>query len=167
MSGEEISPEEILSRFVAGPDQLEAALSGLSESDLDLALAPGEWSIRQIVHHLADSDDTWAMCIKMALGAPGSIFDLYWYLGNKPWADALDYTDRGIEPAVALFRTQRLYIAQLLERIPAGWRYDVILKAPWALDGRPMRMDALINLLIEHAAEHVEEIQKVRAKHGL
>ena len=45
---------ELLSLYADGPAMLEAALVGLSESGLDRAKAPGEWTIRQIVHHVVD-----------------------------------------------------------------------------------------------------------------
>jgi uncharacterized damage-inducible protein DinB len=159
--------EEALGRYISGPDKLEAALAGLSESDLDLSRALGEWTIRQIVHHLVDGDAMWSQCIRMALGASGCTFDLSWYPGNDPWASELDYAGRAIEPAVALFRAQRSCIAQLLERFPDSWQHHVVLVATWVPQGQQMRVDALVNLLTEHVAEHVEEIQRVREQHGL
>ncbi|MBX6341716.1 MAG: VOC family protein, partial [Thermomicrobiaceae bacterium] len=52
------SPEEIVALYAEGPAALERALAGLDGADLDLARAPGAWTIRQIVHHVADSDAT-------------------------------------------------------------------------------------------------------------
>jgi hypothetical protein len=72
MPEETISPAETLALYISGPDRLQAVLAGLSEMELDSCCAPGEWTIRKIVHHLADGDDIWSMCIKVALGAPGS-----------------------------------------------------------------------------------------------
>ena len=159
--------EESLDRYVSGPDKLEAALAGLSESDLDLSRASGEWTIRQIVHHLVDGDDMWSQAIKMALGASGCTFDLSWYPGNDSWASELGYAGRPVEPVVTLFRAHRSCIAQLLERIPDSWQHYVVLVAPWVPHGQQMRVDALVNLLTEHGTEHVEEIQRVREQHGL
>ena len=50
------TPEAILTAFAAGPEDLDRALAGLSESDLDLARGPEKWTIRQIVHHIVDGD---------------------------------------------------------------------------------------------------------------
>ncbi len=65
---------EILARYADGPTLLDSALAGLSETDLDLALSADSWSIRQIVHHLADGDDIWKICIKAALGNSDGTF---------------------------------------------------------------------------------------------
>jgi hypothetical protein len=58
------SQENTLALFTAGAERLEAVIQDLTEEALDSACAPGEWTIRQIVHHLADDCDVWSMCIK-------------------------------------------------------------------------------------------------------
>ena len=37
------------------PEQLSAAVASLSEQQLDTPYRPGGWTVRQVVHHLADS----------------------------------------------------------------------------------------------------------------
>jgi len=167
MSGDAMSAEERLALYAAGPDKLEAALGGLSESDLDVSVAPGEWTIRQIVHHVADSEDIWSTAIKVALGAPGSTFDFHWYPGNEPWADALDYAGRAIGPAVALVRAKRAHIAQLLRHMPDSWERPVRIVAAYDPEGQEMTAGAVVGLLVRHLAEHVEVIRKTRTKHCL
>src|SRR5579863_5771919 len=44
------SPEETIALYAQGPYELEAALDGLTQDDLDLTLTAGSWSIRQNVH---------------------------------------------------------------------------------------------------------------------
>ena len=67
-------PAAILARYIDGVAQLEAAIVGLTESDLDIAQAAGRWTIRQIVHHVIDGDDLRKVCIKAALGNSEDIF---------------------------------------------------------------------------------------------
>src|SRR5215469_18818286 len=50
------SSEEGLALYARGPQELEAALAGLSEADLHLSRETGEWSIRAIVGHLAGTE---------------------------------------------------------------------------------------------------------------
>ena len=47
----------ILALYADGPAQLTDVLTGFTESELNLALTTGSWTIRQIVHHIADGDD--------------------------------------------------------------------------------------------------------------
>src|SRR5207237_9583672 len=61
------SPEKTRALYTRGGDDVEAALAGLAEADLDLTRTPGEWSIRQIVHHLAEVDAMHLMLFASAL----------------------------------------------------------------------------------------------------
>src|SRR5262245_66013631 len=47
---------ELIERYRAGIGEVEAALEGANEADLDAVPADGEWSARMVVHHLADSE---------------------------------------------------------------------------------------------------------------
>jgi hypothetical protein len=71
--------DRILADYADGSNLIEAAISGLTEAHLDLALTNHSWTIRQMVHHLADGDDVWKMFIKHATGNPGREFNLAWY----------------------------------------------------------------------------------------
>ena len=66
----------------------EAALTSLTDSGLDLTLTTDSSFIREIVHHLADSDDIWKICIKAALGNNDSSFSLqcYWDKPKLDWS---------------------------------------------------------------------------------
>jgi hypothetical protein len=135
-------------------------LAGLTEADLDRSIAPGAWTMRQIVHHLADGESVWSLYLRMALGVPGASAQLDWYPGNDEWARALDYAGRPIEAPVALFRAQRRYTAHLLEHMGQRWEQCVLV------GGQPMRVVDIACLLTVHAAEHVAEICKIREQGG-
>src|SRR6185437_7655463 len=114
------APTKILALYAAAPNELEAALAGLSEFDLDLSKEAGTWTIRQIVHHLADNDCLYLQWMKTAL-AQGSVYEQNWAADNDIIARTLAYTQRPIEPSVALFRTIRAHIAQVAQYIPDYW----------------------------------------------
>ena len=44
-----------IDRIEAAPVRLMAAVQGLSEEQFDTPYRPGGWTLRQVVHHLADS----------------------------------------------------------------------------------------------------------------
>lgn len=49
------------------PDRLRAAVNGLNDSQLDTPYREGGWTIRQVVHHFADSHANSYIRIKLAL----------------------------------------------------------------------------------------------------
>jgi hypothetical protein len=156
-----LSPHDRLALLAAGADALAAALAGLSEADLDRSPAPGAWTIRQIVHHLADGETIWSIFLRMALGVPDAPAQLEWYPGNEAWAGTMDYAGRPIEAAAALFRAQRLYAAHLLEHLDPRWEQCVLV------DGESMKVVDIACLLTWHAAQHIAEIGRIRERGGV
>ena len=163
MSLRTLGPEVVLNTYAEGPATLEAVVKGLAEADLDLSRGAGTWTIRQIVHHLADSEVLWATCLKIAIGAPDASFKLDWYPGNDRWAQALGYDRRAIEPAMALVRENRSYIASLAEQLLARWQQKVTVEYP-APQG--MNVGEVIGSLSAHLERHVEQIRTIRQLHG-
>ena len=53
--------------LVALPKHLEDAVAGLNDSQLDTPYRPGGWTVRQVVHHVADSHLHAFVRLKVAL----------------------------------------------------------------------------------------------------
>ncbi len=104
---------EMIAAYAGLSDEIAAALEGLSEDDLDLTRAPDEWSIRQIIHHLALSSSLSLMSIETVLVNPGSVFVRPPYDQEK-WVEALHYKHRPIETSLALIKAIQGHITQLL-----------------------------------------------------
>jgi len=73
------------------PAQLEDALSGVSEEALDYAYRPDGWSVKQVVHHLADSHMNAFIRTKMALTEDGPTIKAYIESGFAKLPDANNY----------------------------------------------------------------------------
>ena len=159
--------ETLLEAFCAGPDQLRAALEGLREADYDLALDEGNWSIRQMVHHVVDGDDLWQIGLLAALGSPPS-FDLKWYwsIPQEEWARLWHYDERPIQPALLFFSANRQRAAQLLEVIPGALERQV--QVDWPTAGlRPLSVREIIEMQTRHVAGHIADIQRIRQAQGV
>jgi hypothetical protein len=168
MSEQRRHKEEIIADYADGPNRLETAIAGLSETDLDIALSSDSWTIRQIVHHIADGDDIWKVFIKRAVGDPGGEFSLawYWQRPQDEWPKQWAYGERAIEPSLALFRAGRRHIGQLLEHIPGVWEQS--LRIPWP-DREEQEADVrwVMEMLTRHIDEHLAEIRRIRDAHNV
>jgi hypothetical protein len=162
-------PDAILARYADGPAQLEAAIAGLAEADLDLALSADTWTIRQLVHHVADGDDIWKVCIKAALGNSGGLFSLQWYweVEQDTWAERWDYAGRAIEPSLALFRANRLHIVQLMERNPDGWDRHMRIQWPHQAGEERITVGDMIEMQANHVTHHVDGIRAIGETHSI
>jgi hypothetical protein len=153
--------EEILAQYAAGPDELERALDGLEESDLEAVREPGKWTIRQLVHHIVDGDDIWQACLKAAVGNPGCVYHLDWY-DQEAWVDRLDYAGREISSALDLFRANRQYTAGLLHHLPDAWGRHVIVTWGHVPDGRRLTVGNMICTQTIHVPWHIDQIRATR-----
>lgn len=156
-----LSDDEALALYLSAPTALDAALDGLSEHELDHAPRVGAWSIRQLAHHIVDGDDLWALVIKAALAAPDCLYEQDWYDTDNASVETLRYASLPLEPAQALFRAQRIYIASLIQHLPDAWQRTVrFLRA----GGEPQSVtpQMLIRMQARHALEHISEIQRLR-----
>lgn len=166
MDNQSDSQETILAQFADGPTLLDSALAGLTETDLDLALSADSWSIRQIIHHLADGDDIWKICIKVALGNENGLFMLEWYW-EKPqmeWSENWHYSSRDIESSLALLSANRRHVIELVEQTPGAWEKSARLKRP---DGQEERVTVgwIIEMQTRHVLEHIKDIQAILQAH--
>jgi catechol 2,3-dioxygenase-like lactoylglutathione lyase family enzyme len=160
------SPEKTRSLYSRGGADVEAALAGLTEADLDLTRAPKEWSIRQIVHHLADTDSMHLMIFASALAQSGCTFIRNPYDQDR-WVETLAYNERAIEPSLALIKAMRWHIAQLFQHIPDHRDRYVLLKfASEESDGDKITVGAFLDGLNWHLAEHCAQIQETRRVHN-
>lgn len=155
--------EEVVELFRQGPDILENALTGLSDSELDYVPSNGGWTIRKIVHHIVDGDDIWKVCIKMAMGNENAEFSLAWYLAfpQTDWAKRWSYENRPIDISLVLFRANRKHILQLLEYARDGWNKYVRYKNPNG-EIEVVTTGFIIQMQAYHVVHHVKRISEIR-----
>ncbi len=158
----------IVTQYADGPSRLEAALTGLTDSELNLALSADSWSLRQIVHHLADGDDIWKICIKAALGNNEGLFSLQWYWDRPQteWADNWSYAHRSVGSSLGLLHANRQHIVELLEQIPNACEKSIRLKWPDGPEERITVRDVL-EMQTRHVADHIHDIQLIRQAHHI
>lgn len=166
MSITQMTTAEILVRYLTLPDELEAALTGLTETDFDLTRSTEAWTIRQIVHHIVDADEVTKLIIKAALGNSGCTFGLEWYDLKNSWVTILNYANRPITPALALFRANHRDLESLLNHLTEAWERYVMLKRDANSELRKMTVGQLIQTQTGHAFHHIEQIRTTRQVHG-
>jgi len=154
----ERSIEQTIALYASGPDALERAIAGLSDEALSWKPSADEWSVREIVHHIVDSDATALFRVKMALAEPGRVM-----LGNPyqpdTWASSLDYNQRELAPALSLLRATRQHILQLLDHLP-----DAMERTVSSPDGEHTTVETFISMLASHLMIHVQQINDVLGK---
>ncbi len=93
------------------PQKLRAAVSGLSDAQLDTPYREGGWTVRQVVHHLADSHGNSFFRFKHALTEDWPTIKPY---DEAAWANLVDST-LPLESALAMLAGLHERWAKLLE----------------------------------------------------
>lgn len=83
------------------PGHLEAAVAGLDDARLDTPYRPGGWTVRQVVHHMADSHVNGHVRIRLTLTEDLPPAKGY---AEALWAELPDARTLPIEPSLSILR---------------------------------------------------------------
>jgi hypothetical protein len=78
--------KDAVKEFAEGPKRLEATLEDLTTFELDWRGDEAGWTIREIIHHMVDTDVRQTTHTKIALANSGSTMEFGWHPGNVSMA---------------------------------------------------------------------------------
>ena len=159
--------KKILKNYSDGVQRLDSLLEGLSEDQLNLVRQEGKWSIRQIVHHIADAEEIWGLAIKTALGNTGCTFDLSWYKDNNLCAEPLDYAHRPIATALESFRLNRRMVVEMMEYFPDSFEKHIYLTKDTMPEPKRFDLAGILGFQEVHLKMHLDQIRETRKVHGI
>lgn len=147
--------EQLIEQYRSGYDLVVEALQAISPAEMDAREAPSEWSPREVIHHLADSEMTSAMRIRLLLAEDEPVIRSY---DQDAFARRLWY-DRPVEQSLEAFRLARATTAEILDRMSdADWQRG----GTHSETGRFTATDWLESYAA-HAPEHADQIRRARA----
>ncbi len=94
------------------PKRLSAAVAGLSDAQLNTPYREGGWTVRQVVHHLADSHANSVIRFKLALTEDWPTIKPY---DEKAWAELPDSKSLAIDSSLRFIAAMHERWAGLLE----------------------------------------------------
>jgi hypothetical protein len=145
----------LIRQYREGYEVVVEALDGVTDEELDRS-ATGDWTPRQIAHHLADSEMMSAIRIRRLLAEPEPV--IYGY-DEKAFAERLT-GDRPIQPSLEAMRWARETCAQLLERMTEDdWR----IVGTHTESGR-YSTEEWLRIYASHAHDHAAQITRSRGK---
>lgn len=148
----------LIARYRAGYDAIVEALKDITEEEMDAREAPGEWSPREIIHHLADSEMTSAIRLRRLIVEDTPHITGY---DQEAFAATLFY-DRPIEASLLAFRGARESTVPILERMATE---DWSRQGTHSESGTYSATDWL-EIYAAHAHDHADQIRRARATVG-
>lgn len=142
------------------PTLFQRAVSGLTQEQLDTQYRPGGWSIRQVVHHMADSHVQAYAVFKTTLTSDKPLLRMY---DSTAWGEFLDARTTPVDVSLSL-----------LAAVHARW--DVLLRSMEANDfsrsfdrpewGGLITLDNLLQMLVWHQRHHLAHITGIWERSG-
>ncbi len=114
---------------------------------------PAEWSVHEIVIHLADSEAIAAQQARLMVAEPGGTVMAY---DPAAWAVNLHYSEQEIEEALQLLRLTRAFTYRWFKNLP---EQAFALSAIYPGDEEPYVLDDLLKIYAGHIPSHIEQIQ--------
>jgi hypothetical protein len=141
------------------PARLRAALSGLDRERLDTPYRDGGWTVRQVVHHLADSHMNAFVRCKLVLTEENPRIKPY---NQDAWAALPDGKTAEIEASLSIIEGMHARLTLLLEGLaPSDWARSM---------DHPERgligLDYTLQLYAWHCRHHVAHITGLRRRKG-
>jgi hypothetical protein len=148
---------QLLDRFRTGYADVEAALDGLTDADLDHPAPAGGWTARQVAHHLADSEATAYVRLRRLIAEDEPIIQGY---DEPEYARRLHY-DRPIASSLAVLRGVRAASLSLLESLtPAEWE-----RGGTHEESGPYSVNAWLEIYASHSHDHADQIRAAVGNH--
>lgn len=145
----------LLERFRRAPEVLAVVLTGVFGDEEDFTPAPGKWSIRQIIAHLADAEMVMAHRFRQVIAEKNPTIVAF---DQDAWAKNLDYARRKPKQSLETFRRMRAENHELLKDLP---------ESAFARTGNHTERGSITLLQIvegaaQHAESHARQMQEIR-----
>jgi len=137
------------------PDAVRNAVAGLTDRELSQPEAPGKWSMRQVVRHLADSDLVWGYRVRMVLAHDRPMLTGY---DQDRWADRLGYSESPVDMAIEDLRVLRRSTLHLIAGAAAADLERVGIHAERGEE----TVAHMIRLYAGHDLLHLAQLARIR-----
>ena len=151
--------EQDLLALLALPVHLEKSIEGLDQSQLDTPYRPGGWTVRQVVHHLADSHMNAYIRTKWTLTEDKPVIKAY---NEKDWANTLE-NDINPQLSIALIRALHTKWVMLIRKIPFGELSQSFIHPD---TNREISLERMVQIYAWHSRHHVAHITALRGRSG-
>ncbi len=150
---------ELIEILAALPDELEAAVSGLGDDQLDTPYGHGKWTVRQVIHHVFDSHISGYARMRIVLTEDNPTFKTY---EQDAWAELPDVTALPVRISVDGLRSLHTRWVAMLKALPEeAWNRS----GEHPIDGNRTVADLLWDYA-DHGRRHVGQITVLREQKG-
>src|SRR5690348_1307411 len=151
--------QAFIQKIEDAPASLWSAVTGLSEQQFDTPYREGGWTVRQVVHHLADSHMNAYVRFRLALTEQNPTIKTY---DQTQWAELIDARTAPVEPSLSLVEGLHTRWVILLRSLGEADFARTFKHPEW---GSP-RLDWVLAQYAWHGRHHVAHITSLAKRMG-
>jgi len=150
--------DQRIATLAALPVNLRGAVRGLTEAQIDTPYRPGGWTVRQLIHHVADSHMNGYVRVKLALTEDNPVIKPY---AEAEWAKLPD-SKLPVELSLTILDSVHARLDAILRSLtPAQWARPFLHPA-----GGPQTIDVWAALYDWHSRHHTAHVTMLRQREG-
>ena len=151
---------EKIGSIASFPERLKKAVSGLTDEQLGTPYRPGGWTIRQVVHHCADSHMNCYIRLKWTLTEDKPTIKYYF---EDRWSELPDNRNMPIEPTLSLLEGLHYRIAFVMNHLSQS---DLSKSFIHPEHQKEFQLREIIGLYAWHGNHHLAHITSLKARKG-
>ena len=145
----------LLERYRRGPELLAVVLTGVFGEEEDFASAPGKWSVREIVAHLADAELVGAHRFRLVIAEENPTLTAF---DQDAWTRNLSFARRKPKQSLETFRRLRAENYELLKALPEA----AFQRTGNHTENGAVTLASLLEGYAAHGENHVRQLQEIR-----
>lgn len=143
------NPAEVIA---ATPARLRNLAQSLGPDGLNRSTAPGKWTAREILCHLADCEVAFAFRLRQALAEPNHVIQPF---DQDKWAAT--YAGYDGNAALYVFAALRGWNVELISNVPA----DALAKPVTHPERGTMTIQTIVETMGGHDINHIQQIESI------
>ena len=151
-----MSHAQLIAEYLAGPQKLRAAVSGMTAEQMDATPIPGKWSTKQVICHIADFEPVYADRMKRVIAENEPML-----MNGDPdlFAARLAYGPRDVEVELDFIAATRKHMGAILWSLVPS---DFQRQGNHSEDGL-LTLETLLTRITNHIPHHFKFIEEKRA----
>ncbi len=149
-----------ISEIATFPERLKSEVSNLTDEQLDTPYRKDGWTIRQVIHHCADSHVNCFIRIKWALTEENPIIKFY---HEDRWAELHDNRTMPIDSSILLLEGLHFRLAYLMKSLSSD---DLKKSFIHPEHSKEFKIEEIIGTYAWHGNHHLAHITALKKRKG-
>ena len=152
--------DEMIEEYGRGFETFKAALAEIPRQAWEFNPEAGEWSVHQLILHMADAETIGATRARKLIAEPGATLMVY---DDNAWAKALRYQEQDVDDALQLLNLVRKTTYAILKQMPEQVFAQTLVHPEHSYPeyGEAYTLEKWLRIYTRHVRDHVAQLRQI------